>query len=232
MGDLAIFYNHANELWRWLHVLFGIVWIGMLYYFNFVQTEYFKETDATVKSDVLQKLAPRALWWFRWGAMFTFLTGVILLILLILPGFDLTVLKGYIVFGAILGTLMFLNVWLIIWPNQQIVIENARHVAQGNDPLPTAATALARAGCASRHNTLFSIPMLLFMVSSAHMAGSGAYSFTDNVLSMIVGLVIIAALELNAIFGKVDYIKITTVNGVIHGGIILTIVLYLVADLL
>ncbi len=64
------------------------------------------------------------------------------------------------------------------------------------------------------------------------MAGSGAYSFTDNVLSMIVGLVIIAALELNAIFGKVDYIKITTVNGVIHGGIILTIVLYLVADLL
>ncbi len=130
MGDLAIFYNHANELWRWLHVLFGIVWIGMLYYFNFVQTEYFKETDATVKSDVLQKLAPRALWWFRWGAMFTFLTGVILLILLILPGFDLTVLKGYIVFGAILGTLMFLNVWLIIWPNQQIVIENARHVAQ------------------------------------------------------------------------------------------------------
>ena len=66
-------------VFRWAHVLFGITWIGMLYYFNFVQTEYFKEAEAGAKADAMKKLAPRALWWFRWGAMFTFLTGLYLL---------------------------------------------------------------------------------------------------------------------------------------------------------
>ena len=66
-------------LGRYFHVLAGIVWIGMLYYFNFVQTEYFKEAEAYAKSDAMAKLAPRALWWFRWGAMLTFLTGAYLL---------------------------------------------------------------------------------------------------------------------------------------------------------
>ena len=65
-------------LGRYFHVLAGIVWIGMLYYFNFVQTEYFKEAEAGAKSDAMAKLAPRALWWFRWGAMITFLTGAYL----------------------------------------------------------------------------------------------------------------------------------------------------------
>ena len=66
-------------VFRWAHVLFGIVWIGMLYYFNFVQTEYFKEAEADAKADAIKKLAPRALWWFLWGAMYTFLTGLVLL---------------------------------------------------------------------------------------------------------------------------------------------------------
>src|SRR6478609_5081380 len=89
-------------LFRWAHVLFGIVWIGMLYYFNFVQGEYFKEATADAKSDAVQKLAPRALWWFRWGAMFTFITGVLLLLGMLKTNLvnDLTVT------GAILGTLM------------------------------------------------------------------------------------------------------------------------------
>ncbi|MBT4987722.1 MAG: antitermination protein NusG, partial [Proteobacteria bacterium] len=63
---------------RWGHVVFGVTWIGLLYYFNFVQTEYVKEADAGAKADVTAKLAPRALWWFRWAAMFTFLSGLIL----------------------------------------------------------------------------------------------------------------------------------------------------------
>ena len=67
-------------LFRWAHVLFGITWIGLLYYFNFIQGEYFKEAEAGAKSDAVQKLAPRALWWFRWGAMFTFITGLVLLV--------------------------------------------------------------------------------------------------------------------------------------------------------
>src|SRR4051794_13057378 len=66
-------------LLRWLHIVFGITWIGHLYYFNFVQGSFFAETDATTKSNAIQKLVPRALWWFRWGAMFTLITGILML---------------------------------------------------------------------------------------------------------------------------------------------------------
>ena len=107
-------------IFRWLHVLFGVVWIGMLYYFNFVQTEYFKEAEASAKADAVKKLAPRALWWFRWGAMFTFLTG---LVLLHLTGATTNIMGNPVIWiGALAGTIMFLNVWLVIWPNQQVVL--------------------------------------------------------------------------------------------------------------
>jgi uncharacterized membrane protein len=107
-------------IFRWAHVLFGIVWIGMLYYFNFVQTEYFKEAEADAKADAVKKLAPRALWWFRWGAMFTFLTGLYLLHSI---GASTNLLGMPVIWvGALAGTLMFLNVWLIIWPKQQVVL--------------------------------------------------------------------------------------------------------------
>ena len=81
--DIPLFSEYGvNYLFRWGHVLFGIVWIGLLYYFNFVQTEYFKEADPAHRSGAIQKLVPRALWWFRWGAAFTFLTGLYLLYVL------------------------------------------------------------------------------------------------------------------------------------------------------
>ena len=69
----------GTVLIRFVHVLFGILWIGLLYYFNFVQTEYFKDSEPSAKSDVVQKLVPNALWYFRWAAAFTFLTGLYLL---------------------------------------------------------------------------------------------------------------------------------------------------------
>jgi uncharacterized membrane protein len=144
-------------LLRWLHVLFGIAWIGLLYYFNFVQTEYFKEAEAAAKADAVKKLAPRALWWFRWGAMFTFLTGLGLLHFTMARG-----LNGYIIIGALMGTLMFLNVWLIIWPNQKIVCG----IVPGD-----ASKAAPKAGLASRTNTLFSAPMLIGMLGSLHGNG-------------------------------------------------------------
>ena len=68
-----------DVLFRYAHIVFGVAWIGLLYYFNFVQTEYVKEADDGAKADVMAKLAPRALWWFRWAALFTFLTGLIML---------------------------------------------------------------------------------------------------------------------------------------------------------
>ena len=136
MGDLILFsMSGLDFLFRWIHLLGGIAWIGLLYYFNFVQTEYFKEAEPAHRSGAIQKLVPRALRWFRWGAMLTFLTGVALL------SYRHTGLTYAITIGSVLGTLMFLNVWLIIWPNQKIVITSAHAVAEGNDALPEAAVA-------------------------------------------------------------------------------------------
>ena len=210
-----------DYLARWGHFLFGITWIGLLYYFNFVQTEYFKEADPDARTDAFTKLVPRALWWFRWGAMFTFLTG---LIMLGLRGAGVTL---DITVGAVLGTLMFLNVWLIIWPNQKIVIESNKQVKAGGEALPEAAGAAPKAALASRTNTLFSVPMLFFMGSSAHYAHGG---LNGNTTALIVSLVIIAALELNAIFGKQG--PMTTVRGVIGCGFGLTAVLWAVVALI
>ena len=95
---------------RWLHLVFGITWIGMLYYFNFVQGGYFKQASPEGLADAKAKLAPSALWWFRWGAMMTFITGVLMFAVI---G---QLANNYIVLGALMGTFMFLNVWLVIWP--------------------------------------------------------------------------------------------------------------------
>ncbi len=207
--------NVIDYLAKWAHFLFGITWIGILYYFNFVQTEYFKEADGDARVDAFSKLVPRALWWFRWGAMFTFLTGLVML------GIRGAASTADITVGAVLGTLMFLNVWLIIWPNQRIVIASNQAVAGGGEADPAAAGAAPKAGLASRTNTLFSIPMLYFMGSSAHLSNG---SIGANSTAIIIALVIIGALELNAIFGKQG--PMTTVRGVIISGLVLTAVLW------
>ena len=209
---------------RWWHIAFGITWIGLLYYFNFVQTEYFKEADPDARTDAFTKLAPRALWWFRWGAMFTFLTG---LVMLGIRGADVSLA---ITLGSVLGILMFLNVWLIIWPNQKIIIESNKQVKAGGEALPEAGAAAPKAALASRNNTLFSIPMLFFMVASAHLAsvsglGFGRIGSASNA-ALGLALVIIAALEVNAIFGKPG--PIASVRGVIVGSLVLTAVLWAV----
>jgi len=224
MGELALLQGNALAfIFRWIHLLAGVAWIGLLWYFNFVQGEYFQEAEASAKSDAIRKLVPRALWWFRWGAMFTFISGVALL--------GAKQLLGYgIIVGAVLGTLMFLNVWLIIWPNQRIVIASAEQAAAGGEADPAAAGALAKAGLASRTNTLFSIPMLFFMASSVHLAQLATPVTQASILSLIVVFGIIALLEVNAIKGKTG--PMTSVVGVIHMGLILTLVLYLGVDLL
>jgi uncharacterized membrane protein len=212
----------AGFLLRWIHLLAGITWIGLLYYFNFVQGEYFKEADGGAKSDAIQKLVPRALWWFRWGAMFTFLSGAALIGLKHLTGLGIMI-------GAVLGTLMFLNVWLIIWPKQKIVIASAKQVAGGGSPDPAAAGALGKAGLASRTNTLFSIPMLFFMASSIHLGGVQTPIAAVGALWLALIFGLIALLEFNGIKGKTG--PFTSVKGVIHMGVVLTVVLYVLAEL-
>jgi uncharacterized membrane protein len=222
--ELAILNEYAiGFVLRWIHLLAGVTWIGLLYYFNFVQGEYFKEADGGAKSDAIQKLVPRALWWFRWGAMFTFLSGLGLLGVYKLQGFG-------IITGAVLGIIMFLNVWVIIWPNQKIVIASAEKVAGGGEADPAAAGALGKAGLASRTNTLFSIPMLFFMASSRHLPQIQTPMADVSIAGLIAVFGVIAALALNGIMGKTG--PMTSVKGVIHMGVALTVVLYLFIDLL
>lgn len=222
------FENLIAYLFRWIHFFAGVTWIGILYYFNFVQTEFFKETDASAKSAAISKLVPRALWWFRYGALLTFLSG------LALAGYLAAAINFYIMVGMVMGTLMFLNVWVIIWPNQKIVIASTDKVIAGGEADPAAAGALAKAGLASRTNTLFSLPMLFFMGASSHLGGMGRLpmSAEDSVSMLAQGLcmLIILALEVNGIKGKTG--PMTSVTGVIHCGIGLGVALMLIMEFL
>ena len=200
-----------DYLAKWGHFLAGTTWIGLLYYFNFVQTEYFKEADADARTDAFVKLAPRALWWFRWGAMLTLITGLIMLL------YRHRAWTVDIVIGSVMAILMFLNVWLIIWPNQKILIASNERLKGGGEALPEAAAAAPKAALASRTNTLFSIPMLYFMGSTSANLHNG--SMGDNMTALIIILIIIAAVELNAIFGKPG--PIATIKGVITSGFVL-----------
>lgn len=199
---------------RWGHGLFGITWIGFLYYFNFVQGGYFKKASPEGLADAKQHLAPAALKWFRWGAMFTFLTGLYLWHTL-KGGFN-----AYIVVATLMGTLMFLNVWLIIWPNQKVALG----MKEGD-----AAAAAAKALLASRTNTLFSAPMLLGMFGSKHSIGvldSWVNGGSHSATGMYIMLGIVLLLELNAIFGKQG--PLASVKGVIHCSLLLSVIMAVV----
>jgi uncharacterized membrane protein len=218
---------------RWLHFFFGITWIGLLYYFNFVQGAFFAETDAATKSGAIQKLVPRALWWFRYAALYTMVTGILYLGLKghLAGSFEIFASSWgvSILTGATLGMVMGCNVWFIIWPNQQIVIQSATQAAQGGQALPNAAAAGAKAGLASRTNTLFSIPLLFFMGAASHLPM--ALGPTPNFMVLtIVMAVIIGAIELNAIKGKTG--PMTTIKGVIHCGFALSLVMYFAMEFL
>ena len=97
---------------RWVHLVAGVAWIGLLYYFNLVQVPFMKETDPGTKSGVVQKLLPRALFWFRWAAVATVVAGLMLMMVKGLHNWQIRI-------GAALGLIMFFNVWVIIWPNQK-----------------------------------------------------------------------------------------------------------------
>lgn len=220
--------NFLSFFVRWIHIFAGVTWIGILYYFNFIQTEFFKEIDASVKSTAISKLVPRALWWFRYGALFTFLSG------LVLAGFLSSAINFYITIGMLMGTLMFLNVWLVIWPNQKIVIASADQVIAGGQALPEAAAALGKAGLASRTNTLFSLPMLFFMAASGHLNGLGRLPMSAeegvSSLAMILSLALVLGLQFNAIKGKTG--PMTSVVGVIHCGLGLGAALLVIIEFL
>jgi uncharacterized membrane protein len=159
---------HLAVFVRFLHVLSGIFWIGLLYFFNVVNVPTMKALDAATKGKVVPVLMPRALAWFRWSALATFIFGLALLfnpVVYASPG----MWDWKILVGVGLATIMFLNVWGLIWPNQKRVIAmTAASAASGNAPPPEMAKHARVAYLASRTNFWLSFPMLFFMIWAAH----------------------------------------------------------------
>ncbi len=224
---------------RWVHILAGITWIGLLYYFNFVQGAFFNETDPDVKATATRQLVPRALWWFRYAALLTWLAGVVLILLIInREGWEnwAQVLtrpgpQGLVILtGMTLGTIMFLNVWGVIWPKQKIVIGSAQAAASGGAADPRAAGATRRALLASRTNVLFSIPMVFFMAMSAHPFLAADMTTGEKWLYALIAGVLILVIELNALMGTTGPWKkpLETVRSVLTSGFVLAAALYLV----
>ena len=230
------------ELWlfllRWIHFLAGITWIGMLYYFNFVQTPFFAEAEPGVRSAAIQKLVPRALWWFRWGAMGTFLAGILIYIHKLSESgadFFTTNYGVTVTIGGLLGTIMFLNVWLVIWPAQQVVIASATQVAKGGQAIPDAAARGRRAALTSRTNTVLSIPMFFYMGAASHFSGLVGQTTGSAATSLlIVAAIIMGAVEVNALMGTQGPTKkpLDSVSGALWTGFILSAVLYAVVKVL
>jgi uncharacterized membrane protein len=222
-------------LLRWFHVLAGITWIGMLYYFNFVQTPFFgSELGGQAKGAMTRGLVPNALWWFRWGAMFTLITGLLIIAAKLFHS-NVPLNSAYmtlILTGGLMGTLMWANVWFVIWPAQKVVIASAEKVASGGEADPAAAARGALAGRASRTNTLFSIPMLFFMVAAANiqqLATPGAGGGVS--LYWICALIVILIVEANPFATSPMQKPLATVKGTIHAGVILAIVLYALLEI-
>jgi uncharacterized membrane protein len=196
---------------RWAHVVVGIAWIGLLFYFNFVQVPSFAKFDAATRNEAIDKLASRALWWFRWASVFTVLTGLLILLAetdakknadLFSSTYWKTADGTSIATGILIALVMFLNVWGIIWRNQKVVIANARNVLAGGEANPAAADAGRRAALASRQNTLFAFPMLLFMVGTPNFFnhyGNAFGNLSNKGVYWIIVVVIVALFEANAL---------------------------------
>jgi uncharacterized membrane protein len=190
---------------RWGHVVVGITWIGLLYYFNFVQVPAFGEMEAAARNNAIDKLASRALWWFRWAAVATVVTGLLILYFqrqLDDMDYFKTRQGAGIAFGILLALTMFVNVWGFFWRMQKVVIANARNVQAGGAPDPAAAEAGRRAALASRMNTIFSLPMLVFMVGTTHFPWkdiTGNPGGSDRGIYWLIMLVVWILFELNAL---------------------------------
>ena len=166
---------NVGSLIVWVHVMAGITWVGLLYYFNFVQVPALGEAAADEGgpggAGITKYIAPRALWWFRWGGALTWISGASYLahlkmftsaFMLGMGGDTLNTQAMIIGIGAWLGTIMLFNVWVLIWPNQKKILGMVE--ASADEIAKARKVALA----ASRTNTLLSIPMLMSMVGFGH----------------------------------------------------------------
>ncbi|HJL89687.1 MAG TPA: urate hydroxylase PuuD [Acidimicrobiales bacterium] len=228
---------------RFAHYLGGITWIGLLYFFNFIQGSAFGEMGEAARGEALRKITWRTLWWFRWAAALTWVSGIWILAhqeVLSSTTYWQSAAGMGILFGALLGTTMAANVWMVIWPAQQIVIGSSVTVADGGEADPAAPAAAKRAGRASRVNTLFSIPLIFMMMWPSHFGGPnfGTPDSGSRIVLWIVFAVIWIAMELSAL-GKVggydgvlNRIALDKHTDTIKYGFAITVVLYLLFEIL
>jgi uncharacterized membrane protein len=200
---------------RMAHVIVAVMWMGLLWFFNFVQVPAYAELDAAARNQALDKLTWRALWWFRWAAIATLVFGILLIGIAVddeqnlydgtywfKTGSGVTLLVGIIT-----GFVMAANVWMVIWPQQQVVIANARTLLAGGEADPNAAAAARAGAMASRQNTIFSLPVLTFMVGASHFYNDprnfaspiDELSSGKALLFLVIALAVVAILEANAL---------------------------------
>ncbi len=204
---MSDWYSNVHLVIRWLHVLAGIVWIGHLYFFNFVNVPLQASLDDATKKAVNSQLMPRALWWFRWGAMITFLAGLTLFALtymytpgagfgptsLMVDAEGVTARAMWILFGMLLGTIMWFNVWFIIWPAQ-------KRLLTGKVPAADIPAVRKRALRTSRVNSFLSGPMLFGMLAPAHY---GAINAVSLIMAISLGVLAIwASIRSSSTVGK------------------------------
>ena len=243
-------------LLRALHVWAGVTWIGLLYYFNVVQVPSFAAygEEGKARNISIDKLARRALWWFRWASVVTL--GFGLLIVGVPNEAGVSYMKDFmsgngenilpknaaIFVGMVLGILMAANVWMVIWKNQKVVLANAANVLGGGEADAGAPAAGRRALLASRQNFIFSFSMLWFMVGAAHLYDKSAFDVVESSRAwtfVIICVVISAILEINCL-GKLGGTAATNKllwpyeshkNALITGGV-LFVVLYVLSEIL
>lgn len=241
--NISAFSDHGAFLFRYFHIIGGVLWIGVLWYINFIQGPYVNSIEAAMQTAAKQKLFPKVMWYFRYGALLTFVTG---LLLIGLKGFDPKAGLGLVIGqgtwnawfakiypGFMFATIMFLNVWFVIWPRQKKVIAAAN--GEKIDGIP----AMARRGfLASRTNTLLSVPMLFFMAAANNLQ-IPEVSTAKLQLWIIVTTVVVLLIEANALLVSNDPAKkpatfkpLESVRGVIHMGLFLTILLYVGVEVL
>jgi uncharacterized membrane protein len=196
------FYTNFLFILRWVHILAGIIWLGHLYFFNFVNVPFQGALDKELKPKVNPLLLTRALWWFRWAAMVTWGAGLLLLFV----KYSVSALwideatgimshrSMWILFGALLGTIMWLNVWLVIWPAQRQILT---WVKQGQSPSEMAALA-KRALLFSRINTFLSGPMLFAMIAPNNYS-----SINFSTLVIVSGIALVTIWWLIRLSGRV-----------------------------
>jgi uncharacterized membrane protein len=205
-----MFYEYFHLAVRWLHVIAGITWIGFLYFFNFVNVPFQGSIDDATKKAANPQLQPRVLWWFRWGAMTTFLAGLVLFVMnyMYTPelGFGptpfwsgpegLTSRAVWISMGMLFGFIMWFNVWMIIWPAQKKILGIVKA------PPETLPSVRKRALLASRTNTFLSGPMLFGMLGANHYEGGS--TGVALVISIALGVIaILWAIKTSYKVGKI-----------------------------